>query len=281
MDTYEAAYETHTMADPRLPFIFHNTLLPAGRRMSGHNWHENIEIISILSGKGYVALEGNAFAVGEGDVFVIGPNRLHGFFTDTCAMRYFCLIIDRSFFLDNHFDSNSFLFDRIIRDEKVFETLLRFGEYWGEKDGNLPLRVQKLRLLALSAITDICDKYAERNVATAAEPRMMSCIKQAIGYVRAKFYKDISLDGIAEFVGVSKYYFAREFKRVTGYSFVSYLNMVRCEKAKELLIKEEYSIREVGNMCGFFNHSYFTRTFLGHTGLTPTEYRKERRKIDR
>ena len=47
--------------------------------------------------------------------------------------------------------------------------------------------------------------------------------------------EDLSLDKVADFVGISKYYFAREFRRITGYTFVTHLNMTRCEAAKELL----------------------------------------------
>ena len=101
----------------------------------------------------------------------------------------------------------------------------------------------------------------------------MSCIKQAIGLIRSDASRDLSLDEVANFVGLSKYYFAREFRRVTGYTFVSYVNLTRCEKAKALLTQNEMSIGEIGRACGFSNQSYFTRTFRAYTGRLPGVYR--------
>ena len=104
---------------------------------------------------------------------------------------------------------------------------------------------------------------------------MLACIKQAIGLIRSQSDHDISLDSISKFVGLSKYYFAREFRRVTGHTFVSYVNLIRCEKAKKLLAENQLRIGDIGRACGFDNQSYFTRTFRLQTGMLPSEYREK------
>lgn len=267
-------YETHTMADPRVPFIFHDTTLDENKRSSTYNWHENIEIICVAKGDGSVVIDGERVDLSEGDICVINPNRLHGFVSYREKFRYFCLIIDRSFFLANHFDSNNFYFSSKVNDREIVELIKKFEECWIAEKKEQPMKIQKLRGLALDISLALCERHAIYNTDQKSESHMMSCIKQAIGYIRAESHRDISLDDISEFVGVSKYYFAREFRRITGYSFVSYLNIVRCEKAKELLLEERRSVGEIGRICGFANQSYFTRTFCEHTGSTPTAYRK-------
>jgi AraC-like DNA-binding protein len=92
--------------------------------------------------------------------------------------------------------------------------------------------------------------------------------------IRSEVSRDLSLDEVAEFVGLSKYYFAREFRRVTGYTFVTYVNLMRCERAKVLLAQNKLNIGEVGRACGFSNQSYFTRTFRAYTGRLPGVYRE-------
>ncbi|MBQ8849067.1 MAG: helix-turn-helix transcriptional regulator [Clostridia bacterium] len=89
--------------------------------------------------------------------------------------------------------------------------------------------------------------------------------------------RDISLDEISASVGLSKYYFAREFHRTTGYSFVSYLNLIRCKKAKKMIAETELSIGEIAQKCGFSNLSYFSRTFRSIVGILPNDYRKKQK----
>ena len=268
-------YETHTMKDARLPFIFHDSTVSSDKHRNTYNWHENIEIIYIVSGDGAVICDGERLEVKMGDVAVINPNRLHGFVAETPQMRYYCLIIDRSFYISNHFDSNDFVFEERIRDDAVADLIESFGREWVNEES--PMRVQRLRCIALDIATRLCSDHGRYDGTPRVEARTTECIKQAIGYIRAQSDRDISLDDISAFVGISKYYFTREFRRVTGYSFVEYLNIVRCEKARQLLLDENISVGEAGRRCGFRNQSYFTRTFCEYVGETPSKYRKNKR----
>ena len=269
-------YETHKMDDPRLPFIFHETQRTSGSSASVYNWHENPEIIYVTAGSGYITDGEHQLYAEEGDVVVINPHQMHSFAAAERGIRYYCLIIDRSFFMANHFDSNNFFFKEKLRDPEIAEKILCFEKYWRADKSEEPMRVQHLRATALSLMLLLCERYAVFAKSPRTESRLLSCVKKAIGYIRAEGQRDISLDEIADRVGLSKYYFAREFRRITGYSFVGYLNVVRCERAKELLAGDGMSVGEVGRACGFANQSYFTRTFRAQTGLTPGAYRKEK-----
>lgn len=265
-------YETHKMKDPRLPFIFHITDKRSESLDTICNWHENVEILYVEDGSGYITVDDERIPVKKGDISVVSANRLHGLYTEGSTMRYLCLIIDRTFFIANHFDSNDFSFEVIFKDEEIARLITRFGELWG--DENSAMRVQHLRATALNIATILCERHAVIMSGERAESRMTSCIKHAIGYIRAESHRDLSLDEVSALVGISKYYFAREFRRITGYSFVGYLNVVRCEKARELLLNDDMSVREVGEACGYTNQSYFTRTFREYVGMTPLAYRK-------
>ena len=97
----------------------------------------------------------------------------------------------------------------------------------------------------------------------------MSCLKQAIGFIQAEHDRDLSLEETANQVGLSKFYFEREFRKVTGYSFVSYVNTVRCERAKALLSQSEQKTGVIGKVCGFSNPSYFISVFKKIRVLRP------------
>ena len=105
-------YENHVMSNPRLPFIFNvTTLVPNGTPVwkGAGNWHENIEIIYIKSGSGFIVIGDRYIPASKGDIIPISSGRLHGMFVSECEMTYYYLIIDRNFFLSNHFDSNNFV----------------------------------------------------------------------------------------------------------------------------------------------------------------------------
>jgi AraC-like DNA-binding protein len=104
---------------------------------------------------------------------------------------------------------------------------------------------------------------------------LISCIKKAIGFIRSECQREITLDEVCQLVGLSKYYFAREFKRITGQTIVNYINITRCENAKVMLCESDSSIAQISLQCGFSDQSYFTRVFKATTGISPTKYRKE------
>lgn len=60
-------------------------------------------------------------------------------------------------------------------------------------------------------------------------------------------------------------------------SFTDYKNLVRLRKAKEILRKGTQSMTQIALAVGFDSSSYFSRIFKQYTGITPQEYRKNRR----
>ena len=74
-------------------------------------------------------------------------------------------------------------------------------------------------------------------------------------------------------LGVTSPYLSMLFKHVTGLTFRDYLNKVRVEDAKRLLISTDYQIMEIAVACGFNDQSYFTKVFKKYTGLSPRNFR--------
>ena len=78
---------------------------------------------------------------------------------------------------------------------------------------------------------------------------------------------------MAEMAGISKDYFSRIFRSVTGTNYSRWLNMIRMEKATELLADEEMTLTEVAMRSGFQSISSFNRVFRAEKGMAPGEYR--------
>ncbi|AEE95921.1 response regulator transcription factor [Mahella australiensis] len=98
-------------------------------------------------------------------------------------------------------------------------------------------------------------------------------IQQAKQFMMKNYYKDISLEDVADYVFLSPVYFSRFFKEQTSENFVDYLISIRMKKAMELLAKPQYKIYDVASMVGYKSAKYFSRLFKDYTGFTPSEYR--------
>jgi AraC family transcriptional regulator len=93
-------------------------------------------------------------------------------------------------------------------------------------------------------------------------------------FIEAHLAEHISLDTLAQLVGLSRYYFCRAFKQSLGIPPHRYHNNQRIEQAKALLAKHEFSVTDIGFQVGFSDTSSFSAAFRKTTGLTPTAYHR-------
>ncbi|MBP5282380.1 MAG: helix-turn-helix transcriptional regulator [Lachnospiraceae bacterium] len=84
---------------------------------------------------------------------------------------------------------------------------------------------------------------------------------------------DLSQAAMAKMAGISKEYFSRIFKNVAGMNYNKWLNMIRLEKAIELLAVKNMTMTEVAMSSGFQSIPSFNRVFHEEKGMAPGEYR--------
>ena len=84
---------------------------------------------------------------------------------------------------------------------------------------------------------------------------------------------DLSQTTMAKMAGISRDYFSRVFKSVTGTNYSKWLNMIRMEKATELLTKDNRPLTEIAMLSGFQSIPSFNRVFKAEKGMSPGEYR--------
>lgn len=98
-------------------------------------------------------------------------------------------------------------------------------------------------------------------------------LRNALDYIHEHYSEQLTLNDVAEHVYVSPSYLSRMFKKELGKNFVDYLNGLRIEKAKELLMDPRYKTYEVAEIVGIPDAHYFSRLFKKYEGVSPTEYR--------
>lgn len=99
-------------------------------------------------------------------------------------------------------------------------------------------------------------------------------VLRSLCFMRENFYEQISLKDAAAQVGLSPDYLGKFFRQEIGRSFSEFLNGLRIEEAKRLLINSTASLGDIGYACGFEDQSYFTRVFRKSVETTPSMYRE-------
>ena len=105
----------------------------------------------------------------------------------------------------------------------------------------------------------------------------MKTYKELINsYLYTNYDESISIDMICDKFNINKCYFCRLFKQETGYTFTNFLNNIRIEKSKNLLLNSSLNILEIAYSVGFNTQNYYTMIFKKIVGKTPSEYRKSK-----
>ena len=104
---------------------------------------------------------------------------------------------------------------------------------------------------------------------------------KALDYIHQHFRKEcLSLKEVAEVVGISKAYFSRSFKSEMNTTFIAYLVQIRLEEAKRLLEESGKTTMEIAFEVGFRDYPHFSKSFKKQYGISPSDYRKQRQRIE-
>ena len=127
------------------------------------------------------------------------------------------------------------------------------------------------RLLAAQIVRHhSCGLQAELPRITGLNQRQLEAVHDVI---EERMEESLSIDDLAEAVGLSPIHFARQFKRSTGKAPHQYLIEMRVSRARHLLAGD-LPIAEIAYRCGFSHQEHLTRLFGRQQGTTPAAYRR-------
>ena len=232
---------------------------------------ESIEQISVINGVDYI--------YSCGAVIISAPYTIHSM---SCSSqnegtfeRYIFYVgrrslenMDKSGFVSGVFEKNVGLLFKLTQGET--EELREIAELCHKcrstKETEIALALFLNRLLALCP--------SER-ISKVGQPSFY--IQDVLRYVSENLNKKINITEIAERFSVSRSKLDRDFKKFTGMTLHSYLDICRINQAKYLLDhKRELTVGDVAAMCGFESESCFFHFFKKMMGKTPSEFKKEK-----
>lgn len=124
-----------------------------------------------------------------------------------------------------------------------------------------------------STVTHFLHELIDR-AAQKSAPRRQFSIKEVTSYLDKHYQDDLYLESVAEKFGVTDKYLSKAFKESVHVNFHDYLNRVRMDAAKTLLVTTKQTVTEIGQAVGFNTHSTFFRVFKSIEGVSPTDYRR-------
>ena len=268
-------YEKHVHEDPDFPFFFH--LDPANQRqfnVSRYHWHESIEILNCIEGSCQVILNGKILPFQKGETLIVDPFSLHTTVKDPLyngVSWYHCLIVDKSFFASLRLPTDPHATVPVIRDEElnrlfdlIYKEFQEQEEYWQQSAKAMitTLVVRLSRILIPGQEKKQRAYHAKFGIAA-----------DAMKYLFEHFSESISIEDLSRALGFNKYYLCHVFREITGETIIGYLNVLRCNHARNLLSSGHRTVSEAAEESGFCSFSYFSKTYRRLFGHSPSEDR--------
>lgn len=244
--------------------------------------HPFSELFYVVHGSGTFVAEGMEFSVGKNDMVIINPHVQH---TEkslyTTPLEYIVLGIDGLAF---SFDQIASVQDRMLiqtasgdvykyntQNSYVYAYLNIMLEEITKKEENYEAVCQNLLEVILLCML----RNNNLSIIQSSNILLNRECAQIKNYLDANYAENITLDTLASFSHMNKYYIAHAFTKYMGVSPITYLLQKRIEEGKSLLSSTSHSISQISTSLVFSSQSYFSQAFKKATGKTPIQYRNE------
>ena len=121
--------------------------------------------------------------------------------------------------------------------------------------------------ILLFSLSRQCREYAGKDLKNNA------VTERGKEWIRAHASERISASDVATAIGYNADYLSQLIKADTGMSLCRYINNIRLEQAKSLLINSNLCVSEIAYKVGFADEKYFMKLFLRKEAVTPSQYR--------
>jgi len=246
--------------------------LERSSRVSHLHWHEAIEFVYVLEGELSFTLNSYAFTAKKGDLVIVNSAIVHSFSPLEDGADYYFLVADDKFFKTNGLYGENTVFDSKINTSeasRLFDEIIRETEKGDEYS-----KISTLSVLMSLFIYLNRHHSSGKGASPSSDEKKIILVRGALVYLQEHYKEKLTVDSIAEALHFSKSYLSHSFKEITHISIISYINLLRCQSARALML-DGYGVAEAAVECGFSELSYFTRVFKKTLGILPSEVRDE------
>lgn len=232
-------------------------------------------LIYCMEGEGWYRLDGHSYHVEASQYFILPPWKPHAYGADdrnpwTIYWLHFtgqhAAIYSKG--QQEPQDIRPALNSRISERQHVFEEIFSTLERSTDRES---LRYASSLLHYYLASMRYLRHYRQQNDDTDSNKDIVDA---AIHYMRENLERRLTLEQLAAFTGYSPSHFSLVFRQRTGVSPLAYLNRLKIERARSLLLSTNMYVNQICHKLGFDDPYYFSRIFKQHTGVSPKKFRE-------
>ena len=258
------------------------------------------ELLYCCKGKAYITIEDKRYDIHPGTLILVKPNKSHCFWPDQkepgdLLWVHFDFIYRNDVYNLNKLvtNKNNILFRKelplnsYVRPEPVLENGFTFPEVIKMKQQTLTedifrkivfhftrhemLWQLECKVLLLQILNMVIKQSLEdKNFFTHHPAGKISDV--VVRYVHHNYFRKLTLKEMANIMGLSEDYIGKVFKKETGEKFTYFVNKVRLERAKELLLHSDLSITNIAEIVGFSDVYYFSKVMKQYEGVSPSQW---------
>lgn len=241
----------------------------------GYQWGPGIRdhylIHYIISGRGFYLVNGKSYCLNPGDSFLVYPNTEISYTADMKSPWEYAWVgftgSDAPIILNaTDFSKNTPVISGGIPGESIHRQILHIYDARGN---SLEHAVEMTGRLYTMLSLFMQNSSRKKTADTAS-----SYVQKSIEFITANYSYNITVEDIADYVGLSRSHLFRSFQNVLKVSPKEYLTSFRMKQACYLLEHSRLSITAIANSVGFDNSLYFSKVFRQEKGMPPREYRK-------
>lgn len=260
----------------RLPVLLHIECVQLHETRQAEHFHaDHAELILIQKGSCQVRVAGGQEAVQAGDFVLCSAGEPHACWTQdgeqatviSCGFtRLLCRGREENCFLEQRERPIVHAGEGSQALEQILLSLMQAAQDAHEQSQEICSYLSAAAILLALRLQRAAEEQIE-------QARYSLGIRTQL-YLDRHYTEPLTLDGIAQAMGVSKYHLDRVFLAGTGCTPVQYITRRRIARAQALLASTDQSIQRIALQCGYSNYTYFTSVFRKHVGRSPGDYRK-------
>lgn len=132
--------------------------------------------------------------------------------------------------------------------------------------------INEINMITYKTTLELCERVAALQKNASSNPMIDRIIKYIIEHICEK----ITVDELAKLVHTNRSFLSGKFKSEMGISLNEYINKQKITEAKRLLLHTDRSLPAIASYLSFSSQSHFQNTFKKITGITPSNYRKNK-----
>ncbi len=253
------------------------------------NRHGYFEILYLCSGSANCHIQDRLLPFNEGDLAIVGSTLYHRVECQSSPLTIAALFFEPDLIrCEGGSDSAEYLTPFLLQDSEfphivpaetgipnqVLELMLRIRSELPPLSPRGRLAVKTYLKMILMLLVNRYASYAGTVETFQRQQRDLDRLLPLFRFLGENCGCAIQVREASRICGMSESHFMSFFKRVTGLSFMKYLNHYRVERSQVLLVNTDQSMASISQEMGFCDQSYFGTVFRRLVGMTPAAYRR-------